>query len=131
MGSGGSAERILHYAPERALIAELRRRDDSDSIVLALDPQAPYVAELAGRGRGVAWYAPSLEAKRVAADADATGKRWQELIRELRARWLLVRPDRLTSAQRAALASGVARRVDVFGNAELWEVAPAAREVAR
>jgi hypothetical protein len=113
----------LRYAPERALIAELRRRDDGDSIVLAIDAQTPTVAELAGRGRTVAHYAPALAARRIAADADASGALWQRLIRDLDARWLLLRPERLGAAQRAAIASLGATRVASVGEAELWSVA--------
>jgi len=122
--SGGHVEEIYaRYAPERALIADLRRRDPGNSIVLALDPQAPNIAELGGRGRSVARYAPALERARNAADADASGERWRRLIADLDAHWLLLRPERLTPAQRAGLALTGAVRVSVVGNAELWSLA--------
>lgn len=124
--SGGDAVAVFErFAPERALIAELRRRDDGDSIVLALDPGMPAVAELAGRGRSVAHYAPALEAARLDADADASGTRWQRLIGDLGARWLLLRPARLTDPQRRALVALDARRVAGAGEAELWSVGDA------
>lgn len=110
------------YAPERVLIAGLRRVDDGDSIVLALDPRAPYVAELGRRGRTVAWYAPRREAARVAADADASGARWQALIGEAQARWLLLRPADAGASLRAGLARAGARKVAAVGDAELWHV---------
>jgi hypothetical protein len=121
-GAGDTAGVIAHYAPERALVAELRRRDDDDSIMLAVDPRVPAVAELAGRGRTVAHYAPALEAARIRADADATGALWQQLIGDLGAQWLLLRPAWLNQAQRRALAALYARRVAGVGEAELWSV---------
>lgn len=117
------------YAPERALIARLRVRDDGESVVLALDPAVPAIAELGRRGRSVAWYAPKLEGERIAADADASGARWVDLIRGVDARWLLLRPANLDTVQRAALDRLGAKREEVVGNAELWSV-PAA-EIAQ
>lgn len=110
------------YAPERALIAHLRARDDGESIVLALDPSAPAIAELAGRGRSVAWYAPALERERMAADADASGARWVELIRNADARWLLLRPENLGAGARASLDALDARREQSIAGSELWSV---------
>jgi len=116
------------YAPERALIARLRTHDDGDSVVLALDPAVPAIAELGRRGRSVAWYAPKLERARVVADADASGARWVDLIRGVDARWLLLRRDTLNGAQRLALGRLGASRVEVVGDSELWSV-PAAETV--
>lgn len=110
------------YAPERVLIAQLRRIDDGDSVVLALDPAAPSVAELGRRGRTVAWYAPRRQAARVAADADASGARWQALIGEAQARWLLLRPAKVAASLQAGLARVGARRVAAVGDAELWRI---------
>lgn len=124
-GAGDTTEVIRRYAPERALVAELRRHDDGDSIVLALDPRVPAIAELAGRGRSVAHYAPALEAARIEADADRSGVRWHRLVADLGARWLLLRPDRLTDPQRRGLALLDARRVAAAGEAELWSVGAA------
>ena len=113
------------YAPERAIAAALRRRDDGDSIVLALDPRAPYLAELGRRARTVAHYAPRLHAAALAADADASGVRWQALIRDVGARWVVLRPDHLDEAQRRALDALHAERVVVAGEAELWSIGAA------
>lgn len=123
VGSGGRLDEVYrHYAPERALIAALRDRDDGDSIVLAMDAQEPVVAELGGRGRSVSHYATQLEAARIAAAADPSGVQWQYLIRHLDAHWLLLRPARLDEAQRAGLARVGAQRVVGIGDAELWSV---------
>jgi hypothetical protein len=131
VGRGGDVVDVyFRYAPERALIAELRQRDEGESIVLAMDPQSPYVAELGRRGRSVSHYAPALEAARIEADADASGLRWQRLIRDVGARWLLLRPERLGDASRAALTGMGAQRVRVVGMAELWSV-PAASGTSR
>jgi len=119
----GNANAVFErYAPERALIARLRARDDGESIVLALDPATPAIAELAGRGRSVAWYAPKLERERVAANADDSGVRWAALIRGVDARWLLLRPETLDATQRAALDRLGAKREEAIGGAELWSV---------
>jgi len=125
---GNIAQVYEHYAPERALIARLRARDDGESIVLALDPAAPAIAELAGRGRSVAWYAPGLERARVEADADPSGQRWVELVRRLDARWLLLREAALTAAQRAALQRLAAHHEASADVAQLWSVPPAAAQ---
>ncbi|HEX7916122.1 hypothetical protein [Rudaea sp.] len=117
----GDTEVVLQrFAPERLLIAELRKRDPSDSIILSLDRQAPFVAELAGCGRTVSWYAPSLDAAASAADADPGGAAWRRLIDDSGARWLLLHANRLSPAQRAALAAPDAERVRAIDNAELW-----------
>ncbi|WP_343789606.1 hypothetical protein [Dokdonella soli] len=117
----GDTQLVLQrFAPERLLIAELHERDPTDSVVLALNPEAPYIAELAGRGRTVSWYSPTLEAARFDAETDASGRRWKNLIDATHARWLLLRPDLLSPAQRAALSLGGARQVITAGVAELW-----------
>lgn len=120
---GGVATVYRRYAPERALIADLQRRDPGDSIVLALDPRHPAVAELGGRGRNVAWYAPTLEQARIAADADPGGAAWQRLIADVDARWLLLRPAQVGPALRAGLQRSGARPVSEVGAAQLWSVA--------
>jgi hypothetical protein len=128
VGNGGSLDEVYRrYAPERALIAELRRRDDGDSIVLAMDAQEPVVAELGGRGRSVSHYSTKLEAARIAADADPSGAQWQQLIEDVDAHWLLLRPAALDDAQRAGLARVAAQRVAEIGEAELWSVHPSAQ----
>jgi len=123
---GGNPSALYErYAPERAIAAALRERDDGTSIVLALDVRSPYLAELAGRGRTLAHYAPRLNAAAIAADADPGGARWQALIVDVGARWIVLRPERLGAAQRRALAALRAERVAIAGDAELWSVAVA------
>lgn len=123
VSSGGRVDVVLRrYAPERVLIQQLRQRDDGNSIVLALDAQAPYVAELGSRGRTIAHYDPALASARAAADADASGARWQALFGAVDARWLLLRPDHLDAPMRAGLARAAAQRVSAVGGAELWSL---------
>jgi len=119
---GDATAAFERYAPERALIARLRARDDGESIVLALDPAVPAIAELGERGRSVAWYAPKLEYGRVVANADASGALWMDLIRGVDARWLLLRPETVDAAQRVALDRLGAKREEVVGVGELWSV---------
>jgi hypothetical protein len=111
---------LLRFAPERLLIAEVKKRDPSNSVVLSIDPKMANVAELAGRGRTVSWYCPSLEAARITADADPSGSKWKDLIDASRASWLLLRTDALNDAQKAALDSGQGQRVYSAGDSELW-----------
>jgi hypothetical protein len=120
---GAAKEAVFRqFAPERALIATLRARDDDDSIVLALDPGTPAIAELAGRGRCVAWYDPETSRRRVLADSDSSGESWRKLIVDTRARWLLSRPTKATEALRNGLDRVHAERVATAGAAELWIV---------
>jgi hypothetical protein len=72
-----------------------------------------------------------LEAARIEADADTTGLRWQQLIRGIDARWLLLHPARLSAPARTALASLGARRVAAIGDAELWSVSIPVPQVPR
>lgn len=117
--AGGDEQVLLErYAPERALLAQVPASDDG--IVLATDPTRPFVAELGGRGRNVAWYAPRFEAQRSAADDDPTGHGWQALFADSGARWLLVTPAQASPALQAGLAVAQARRVATRGDAELW-----------
>lgn len=126
--SGGRVDDVFrHYAPERLLIGEVRRRDPGPSIVLALDAQTPFVAELGLRGRSVATYVPGMDAARKVAEADPGGRSWQQLIAALRARWLLVVPGRLSAAQRAGLSRSDAQRVLVAGSGELWSLGEGAQ----
>lgn len=118
----GSTALYERYAPERALIAQLKRRDDGDSHVLALDPRTPSVAELGRRGRSTAWYAPRRDAQRLQAETDPSGAGWQRLIEEAQARWLLLRPAQASAALRAGLERVGAQRVTVACDAEPWSV---------
>jgi hypothetical protein len=109
-----------HFAPERALLADLRARDDGESIVFAIDPTAPVIAELAGRGRCVAWYDTALHKRWIAAEADVSGEEWSRLFNDTRARWLLLRPANASEALRNGLARAQAERIATQGEAELW-----------
>jgi len=122
--SGGDADEVYRrFAPERLLIRQVRAADDSDSVVLALDPRAPWIAELGSRGRSVAWYDPALESARKAADSDAGGQRWARLFGDASARWLLLRPAKASEALRRGLVRAGASRVSAVGDAELWSLA--------
>ncbi len=114
---------LARHVPERVLAHWLREHDDGASIVLAIDAQSPYVAELAGRGRTVAHYAPGLRAAALAADADASGARWQGLIRDVGARWIVLRPARVHAGEQRALDALHAECVASAGDAQLWRVA--------
>lgn len=118
--SGGDTATVLtHYAPERMLIAAIPA--DDSSIVLATDPARGYIAELAGRGRTVSLHDPALDAARVAAEADPTGRRWRDLLASTRAHWIIVTPA-ASPALRKAIADTAATRVERNGDAELWRM---------
>ncbi|WP_242112644.1 hypothetical protein [Luteimonas aquatica] len=118
--SGGDAATVLaNYAPERMLIASLPA--DDRSILLATDPERGYVAELAGRGRTVSLQDPTLDAARLAAEADRSGRRWRELFASSRARWILLTPAAGPALRKAISDSGAARAERV-GDAELWRM---------
>lgn len=115
------AQLLRTYTPERLLIAQLRT-NDPDGIVLATDPDRPYVAESGRLGRSVSWYDPALEAARNAAYGDNSGKRWQALFAQSGARWLLVTTPQAGIPLRNGLALAGAQRVAVEGTAELWHL---------
>lgn len=117
---GDTSELFVHYVPEREL---LRRMPASRGVVLATDPARNVVAELGGRGRTVSGHDPDLEAARIAAERDASGRGWEQLIASTGAEWLLVTSASTSPALRRALARSGARRVDQAGDAELWRVA--------
>jgi hypothetical protein len=105
------------YAPERAAIAVLRERAPS-AVVLDLGGAAH--AELAGRGRTTAWYAPTLHAAALAADADASGAAWAALLQRERVGIVLLRAADATPARRAGLARAAAHVVLTRGTVECW-----------
>jgi hypothetical protein len=123
VASGMNREAVFtKFAPERALIDEIEASGDDDSIVLALDPAVPAVAELAGRGRSLAWYDPAMNERRGDAESDPSGERWRDLILATRARWLLARSATLSGALREGLMRIRAERISIAGEAELWRV---------
>jgi len=120
---GRDAPLVVRYAPERALAAAVRERAPGPSRVLVMDAATPNYAELAGRGRTTAWYDPHLEAARIAADADAGGAAWAALLQRERIAEVIVRPARLSAAQRAGLMRAGARRELSVGDAQWWRIA--------
>jgi hypothetical protein len=109
-----------HYVPERALIGALPVGDRP--IVLATAPMRGYIAELAGRGRAVSSHAPTFEAARIAANADASGSRWQALFAASRAQWILMTPTQSSAGLPKALIDARATRIARAGDAELWRL---------
>lgn len=128
--TGGDASAIFpHYVPERTLIGAIPEGDRS--IVLATDPLRGYIAELAGRGRAVSSHDPTFEAARIAADADASGSRWQALFAASRAQWILMTPTQSSAALRKALIDARATRIASAGDAELWRLPERAPRAGR
>lgn len=118
--AGRDAPVFRAHAPERNLIAAIRNTAHGN--VLALDPDRPYVAELGVRGRSISGYDRTLQQAAQAADADASGAAWGALLRRTEVTDVLVRPARLTTAQRAGLSVLGARREAVEADLEWWRL---------
>lgn len=108
------------YVPERMAAERIREAPAGTRAVLFL--HVPAHAELAGRGRTVAWYAPAMEAARGAAERDRSGRGWQVLLEDNGIGDVVMRPEALSPAQRAGLALAGAERVATFGGAEWWRI---------
>lgn len=111
------------YVPERVLAAAIRERAPDGGAILVLS-SAPAYAEFGIRGRTTTWYAPRLEAARRVADGDVSGRAWQAMLEREGITEVLLRPNELTPAQRAALQAGGARRMLSVGEAEWWQRPP-------
>ncbi|KGM51179.1 hypothetical protein N792_12380 [Lysobacter concretionis Ko07 = DSM 16239] len=120
---GNDEALFTRYAPERVIAAAIRERAPDSGAVLVLSN--PYYAEFAGRGRTISWYAPDMQAQGDAADADATGAAWAQLLGRSRIGELIVSTDGLTAARRAGLERTGARLELTVGDAQWWRM-PAA-----
>lgn len=121
---GADAPLFAQYAPERALLAELRR--ETHGAVLAADGERPWVAEAGQSGRMLAWYDPGLQRLAKAADADASGTAWSRILRAHRITDLLLRDDTPAAPLRAALVQLRARRVATVAGVSRWRLDGAA-----
>jgi hypothetical protein len=111
-----------HYAPERLLADAIRDRNDTSGNVVVLDAAKPFIAELGGRARTIAWYAPALEVAALEAEADPSGGQWIALFRREDIRHVILRDDSRTPARDAALAGSGAVRRARFGEASWWQL---------
>ena len=119
---GHHAALFERHAPERALAAAIRADASSSGPVLLLSQ--PFAAELAGRGRTIAWYAPRLEAAAAAADRDASGAAWAALLRREHIAEVILAPATLPAPRAAGLARLGAQRRLAAGGAEWWRIPP-------
>ncbi|MDR3390063.1 MAG: hypothetical protein P4L92_23745 [Rudaea sp.] len=110
---------IEHLAPERALI-RIVRSEDATANVLLCSPDAPFAAELAGRGFVTAWYDPELRRAREAADADPGGDGWRGIFAYTGARYAIVSDTAPSAALAAALAS--AQPLRKIESVQLWKL---------
>jgi hypothetical protein len=123
LAGGADAPLYAQYVPERALAARMRAAPSPPAgAVLALRTEPDALAELGRRGRTVSWYSHRLVGPALKANRDASGRKWAALIRREGVSDLILRPDRLTPAQRQALVRLGAYRVDAVGDAEWWRV---------
>lgn len=119
VGSGGDASVVARkYLPEMRVVGAL----PSNARVLATDPDRPWVAMFGRRGRNVSWYAPAWHRAAGAANADATGTRWRELLQQSGATWVLVDERTISMGLSNALASLGAVRHDAEGHAAAWRI---------
>ena len=108
------------YAPERLIIATIRERAPASGAVLVLSN--PYHAELAGRGRTVAWYAPAMQAASAMADADPTGASWEALLNAAGIGEVIVSPETLTAPRQAGLQRSRARLELTVNEVQWWRI---------
>lgn len=107
------------FAPERLLIAEIRRSEPDANVVLC-SRDSPFGAELAGRGFVVSWYDPELLGASVAADDDTSGAGWQSIFQRTEAQFAIASEAAMSAGLRAALAD--AHLVRRIGLAQLWRL---------
>lgn len=119
---GEDAPLFGHYAPERLLAESIRAHGRSTDLVLLIDVNEPFIAELGGRGRNIAWYSPSLESAASQAESVAGGTGWVELFRRERIRHVIISDDEMTPVREAALAQMGAVQRERIGDASWWEL---------
>ncbi len=123
IGAGGADTALLErYLPERVLAARLRDTEDADGIVLVMPGSGLALAELGQRGRNMLWYSPRWEAEAARADTDASGATWARLLRDNRIAHVVLKPARLSSAQRAGLQRSGAALAGSVGDAQWWRI---------
>jgi hypothetical protein len=120
LAAGRDAPLLLRYAPERLLATQLRGADAGS--VLYLDDRAPAHAELGSAGRTTAWYAPGMQAAAARADADASGARWSELLRQAGIGEVIARAGSISPAQAAGLRRAGATLQATAGDAQWWRL---------
>lgn len=120
IGAGGADTALLErYLPERVLAERLR---DTHGIVLVMPGSGLALAELGPRGRNMLWYSPRWEPEAARADADASGAAWQRLLHDDRIAHVVLKPARLTVAQRAGLQRSGAVLAASAGDAQWWRL---------
>ncbi len=119
---GNSTPVLQRYIPERVLAQRLREPGSRDGRVLLLPGSNVALAELGARGRNMLWYSPRWEAEAVRVEGDPSGRAWATLLGDNHIEHVLLRPDRLTTAQRAGLALSGARLVQAQGDAQWWRI---------
>jgi hypothetical protein len=117
---GRDAPLFERYVPERRLLSQLHRRGHGN--VLALDADAPFVAELGLRGRSTSGYDPGMQRAAAIADADPSGAVWARLLRGAAINDVLLRPGRLSLARRAGLQRLHATPQSTAGDVTWWRI---------
>ena len=123
----GADAAIARFAPEREVDRYLR---EHDSQFLALYPsrKRAFAAELGGRALVTNWYDRQLEALRLAADTDTTGRTWRQVFALTGATHVVFLSPMASPALTAALRdSGATQVLKTTGQAELWRLPPPAQ----
>lgn len=121
---GRDAPSLQRFVPER-LLARRVLASAPHGNVLVLDARNPYIADLGTRGISTSWYAPGVELRARAAEADPSGEAWLRILRDYRITDVIVRERQLTAAQTAALRLASARAMSTAGEAAWWRLAEA------
>jgi hypothetical protein len=120
MANALSTEPVLQaFAPERLLIADVKRSEPGANVILC-SRDAPFAAELAGRGFVISWYDPELLSASISADEDGSGVGWRAIFKRTEARFAITSEGTISSGLRAALTD--ARAVRRIGSAQLWRL---------
>ena len=120
IAAGGADSALFErYLPERLLAERLRA---TRGIVLVMPGGGLALAELGQRGRNMLWYSPRWEAEAARADADASGAAWARLLRDHRIAHVVLKPARLTTAQRVGLQRSGALLAASAGDAQWWRL---------
>ncbi|BCT91953.1 hypothetical protein LYSHEL_09770 [Lysobacter helvus] len=121
VASGGDDAALLRkFLPPQAALAQIP--SIGEGMVLSADPDAPYVAPFGRRGASVSWYAPEFQAAARAADRDASGARWEQLLIRNDVAWVLVDDDNTSPALMMALRNRRASPYFIAGQSAVWRL---------
>lgn len=123
IGRFGADRPVLEvYAPERALMRQVRKSGPLIGTVVFLDDGHPYFAEAGRHGRTPVWYDPQFRRAAQQADRVSDGSAWVALLQEMDAVDVIVRRDSTREVRLRALERAGATRLSAIGPAEWWRM---------